>query len=159
MTHPLITAGRKYLGAQYVWGGKKDCVFSQQTLSLAPSPWLPQKVFDCSGLVTVALLDAGGPDWRGTHSSGALRAVAKPVLMTELQEGDLLFRAGHVGIYVGPSHEQATHIIVLEAAGGDRGTTSPAVAAARNAFVKEHSVPAQRFAVAGRLDVETLINH
>lgn len=157
MSHPLVTAARKYTGDTYVWGGKRDYVFSAQTLSLRVSPWLPRRVFDCSGLVTVALLDSGGPDWRGSHSSGALRAVAKPVLMFELQEGDLLFRVGHVAIYVGPSQEHPLNIVVIEAAGGDRATVSPMIAEARNASVQEHTVSPSRFTVGGRLDINRLI--
>lgn len=157
MTHPLIEVARQYIGCPYVWAGKKDFLFDPVKLALVPNPWRPARVFDCSGLVTVSLKDAGGPDWRASHSSGALRAFCWPVPWPELQPGDLLFRAGHVGIYVSKSEASLANIVVLEAAGGDRSTTSPFIAEARKAEVREHSIPITRFACAGRLDFDSLL--
>ena len=61
--------------------------------------------FDCSGLVVYSYAQAGV---RGLpHSAAALERRARPVPLTKLEPGDLLFfdldgkRAGHVAIYLG----------------------------------------------------------
>lgn len=153
--NPLTTAARKYLGHPYTWCGKKDLIFNQLDLKLETSPWLPELVFDCSGLVTVALLEAGGPDWRGTHSASVLRSAsfAGPLARWVLpHEGDLLFAPGHVAIYRGPGRD-SDHVWVIEAAGGHATTTSPAIAAQIGARVQEHETPLHRFFMAGRLPI------
>jgi murein DD-endopeptidase len=37
-----------------------------------------QRLFDCSGLVTWALLQVGGPDWRAIHNTDRLLAEPWP---------------------------------------------------------------------------------
>ena len=60
--------------------------------------------FDCSGLVQYGYRQAGAPVPRDTS---AQRAASRPVRMSELRRGDLLFfdqegrKNSHVGIYLG----------------------------------------------------------
>lgn len=149
MTHPLVAAARAYLGKPYVWGGKRNSLFDLARLKLEPSPWLPVQCFDCSGVVTVSILDLGGPNWLGTHSAGTLRDVCVPVARGAEIEGDLLFRPRHVAIFV--RHGRPGHVVVIEASGGDETTTTPFIAERQGAAVKEHEVPASYFTSAGRL--------
>ena len=67
-------------GRPYCWGGAgPDC-------------------FDCSGLTSAAWQAAGLPIPR---TSDAQHAQLAPVGMQELAPGDILWRPGHVGIYLG----------------------------------------------------------
>ncbi len=61
--------------------------------------------FDCSGLVQYSYLSAGLE--KVPHGTSALRRVTKPVGVTSIRIGDLLFfnergkKASHVGIFLG----------------------------------------------------------
>lgn len=70
------------LGVPYVWGGA--------------SP----RGFDCSGLVMWAYAQVG---ISLPHATSAMYAATRPISMSELQVGDLIFfyGLGHVGIYIG----------------------------------------------------------
>ncbi len=103
------------LGVPYIWGGKSSTGI------------------DCSGLVTVALFDAGGPDWRSTRWSGRLHAELPSVDV--LSPGDLVF--------YGPSETAISHVMVhvaegllVGACGGDAGCRTLNEAARRKARVK-----------------------
>lgn len=95
------------LDCPYIWGGKgPDC-------------------FDCSGLVTWALLRCGGPDLRDTHNSARLFDVSSPVDVPK--PGDLAFyraakRIEHVMVVLGHIDGSA---IVFGASGGGSSTTKP----------------------------------
>jgi murein DD-endopeptidase len=64
----------------------------------------PSTGFDCSGLVQYSYRQAGA---RVPHNTDQQRSASRPVRMTELRRGDLLFfdqegkKNSHVGIYVG----------------------------------------------------------
>lgn len=113
--------------APYVWNAKGQIVDGH-------------RVFDCSGLVTWSFLQAGGPDWRGTHNSDGLFAWLPPVEVAELQAGDLLFWGTpargttpadpeHVGVYLGGG-------VLVSAAGGGRHTLTLLDAAKAGAMVR-----------------------
>lgn len=71
---------RARVGKRYCWGGTgPDC-------------------YDCSGLTSEAWRHAGEAIPR---TSGAQRARIAPVPMSALAVGDVLWRPGHVGLYVG----------------------------------------------------------
>jgi len=61
--------------------------------------------FDCSGLVVYSYARAGRPGL--PHSAAELERITRPVSLSELEPGDLLFfqlsrkKTSHVGIYVG----------------------------------------------------------
>ncbi|GHG79750.1 NlpC/P60 family protein [Comamonas sp. JC664] len=100
-----------------------------------------QRVFDCSGLVTWALREVGGPDWRGTHNTGRLWAeCSRLVLGDVLLPGDLVLyhRLGdptkpeHVMVVVGVG-------VVVGASGGGPSTLTLADAAKADARVKSYA--------------------
>lgn len=102
--------------------------------------------FDCSGLVTWALLQAGCRDWRQTHSSHVLWNVLEPLdelvetdgrIIQKPQPGDLAFygapgRINHVMVVWGDGR-------VIGACGGNSDTTGIAEALKRNAKVRFRS--------------------
>lgn len=85
-THPGVRVATAMLGVPYHYGGS--------------SP----RGFDCSGLVYYAYREAG---FRVPRTTGAQLRHARPILLSQLLPGDLLFfrlhssRVSHVGIYVG----------------------------------------------------------
>lgn len=97
------------LGVPYLWGGKSD------------------EGLDCSGLVTLSLFLAGGPDWRQTHNSQALLDELEPA--SELLPGDLVMYPRHVMLHLASG-------LVLGACDGDSKTTSLEIAARQGARVK-----------------------
>lgn len=115
------------LGCLYIWNGKGEFLDD-------PESEIRTRVFDCSGLVTWCLYTLGGPDWRHTHRADtlyrSLPSIASPL------PGDLAF--------YGPPNGPAVHVVVcmgnggaiIGANGGTSGTTTPAKAERRKAFVK-----------------------
>ncbi|MFP2961846.1 NlpC/P60 family protein [Myxococcus sp. 1LA] len=113
--------------APYRWGGKGE-----------RDRATGQLVFDCSGLVTWALHEVGGPDWRPTHNTGRLWAEC-----TRLKLGDVVL-PGDLVLY----HRQADptkpeHVmvvvgggVVVGASGGGPSTLTLADAAKDGARVK-----------------------
>jgi len=93
----------------YLWGGKS------------------REGIDCSGVVTYALWQAGGPDWRQTHASSTLLEVLQPV--SDLVPGDIVCYRRHVMVHVASG-------IVVGACDGDSKTTTLAIAKERGARVK-----------------------
>ncbi|RYZ40091.1 MAG: peptidoglycan endopeptidase [Myxococcaceae bacterium] len=93
------------------------------------------RLFDCSGLVTWALHEVGGRDWRQTHNTDRLWAECAPVAsVADLQPGDLVLygKAGdpdHVMVHVGAG-------VVVGASGGDSKTLTLEDAARDDARVK-----------------------
>jgi murein DD-endopeptidase len=125
----FLAAAVSQVGAPYIWGAKGDTYNGRHT-------------FDCSGLVTWAYREAGGPDWRATHNTDVLFATLPPV--DALQPGDLLFwgtpaKEGkpadteHVAIYLGGS------TALLSAAGGGRTTRTIEDAHEAKAYVRAES--------------------
>ena len=86
-SHPGVLVATTLLGTPYRYGGSS-----------------PRRRFDCSGLVYYAYLETGN---RVPRTTGAQLRHAKPVSLSEIRPGDLLFfrqrssRVSHVGIYVG----------------------------------------------------------
>lgn len=123
----LIQAALARLGAPYIWGGKGYVKWSPVGLVAMPEdgPGSGHPLFgvDCSGLVTSALKDANGPDWRATHSASRLREEC------EREQPPNVF--GNLHFY-GPSASNIVHValaldhgLLLEAAGGDETTLKP----------------------------------
>lgn len=78
--HPAAFYARSLLGRPYCWGGEgPDC-------------------FDCSGLVYASWRAAGISLPR---SSEQMFAKLGKIDWAELQPGDILWRPGHVGLYIG----------------------------------------------------------
>lgn len=110
----FLARALSFIGTPYLWNGKT-----------------PTGV-DCSGLVTLALWEAGGPDWRATHDSERLYAVLPPVKSP--LPGDLAFYGrpddiDHVMVWLPLG-------LVFGACGGGRTTTSVAEANRVQARVK-----------------------
>lgn len=97
------------LGVPYLWGGKS------------------RDGIDCSGVVTYALLHAGGPDWRQTHNSEVMLDELEPV--HELLPGDLVMYPRHVMVHL------ASGLVVGACDGGSK-TTSVDIAKMQGARVK-----------------------
>lgn len=118
-------------GRHYVWMGKGALCWTPQ--GLRPHKWTGLEVYDCSGLVTSALHAAGGPDWRATHSAQTLWDALQPTERGELGALHLYGRGPaavtHVALSLGNG-------LVVEAAGGDSRTLSPADATRAKASVR-----------------------
>jgi len=76
--HDFVAVAEQFLGAPYLWGGKT-------LLGI-----------DCSGLVQVALQAAGHACPRDSDMQEL--ALGKPVALSEMRRGDLVFWKGHVAI-------------------------------------------------------------
>jgi cell wall-associated NlpC family hydrolase len=75
-----VTTARAQIGKPYRWGG------------MGPS------AFDCSGLTRYAWASAGVAL---PHSSRGQYYSQRRVKLADLQPGDLVYRPGHIGLYVG----------------------------------------------------------
>jgi len=113
LRHRFLRAVRELEGIHYLWGGK----------SVA-------KGLDCSGVVTLGLYLAGGPDLRPTYNSDAMWAEWPSV-------EEHLAQAGDVAVYGHSSEDpdDVSHVMVLfehgrvfGACGGDRRTTTRNIA-------------------------------
>jgi|GEM_PF-2926269 len=99
-----------------------------------------QRLFDCSGLVTSALHEVTGVDWRATHNTDKLWAECRRVLPGELLPGDLVLYhrrgaptdAEHVMVYVGAG-------VVVGASGGGSATLTLEDAKRADARVKQYA--------------------
>lgn len=91
----LVAVAETFLGVPYLWGGKTS-------LGL-----------DCSGLVQVALQGAGIACPRDSDMQEL--ALGKPIALTEMRRGDLIFWKGHVAIAHDAEniiHANAHHMMV-----------------------------------------------
>lgn len=77
----IVQAAYSQLGVPYVWGGST-----------------PGVGLDCSGLTQYCYRQAGISIPRNTESQ---YAQGKKLSLSEVQPGDILYRTGHVGIYIG----------------------------------------------------------
>jgi cell wall-associated NlpC family hydrolase len=82
----LIEVAYKYLGTQYVWGGK------------SPSG------FDCSGFVYYTLNKSGYKIGYMTSAGWNNSGFTFVENMDDLKQGDICVFTGHVGIYIGNGH-------------------------------------------------------
>lgn len=129
-TQLFIEACLNEVGAPYIWGGKGTHLFDANH-GLFPSPYFNVKkeqdrlkVFDCSGLVTWAMMRASGKDKRGQWSSSIMADGLENL------HGDP--KKPHLKFY-GKGRNAITHVavalhrldgrwLVVEASGGDGGT-------------------------------------
>jgi len=105
VSSPYVSWMQMHLGCWYIYGGKGEIIENG-------------RVFDCSGAVTCAYHENGGPDWRQTHSAAKLYDVCEKV--KDPQPGDLCFygppgKITHVMMYVGDGR-------VIGASGGNNST-------------------------------------
>lgn len=128
----VIKHGLAYVGAPYVYRGKGLELWDP---SGPKTHHWGVDVFDCSGLVTTAYRDAGGKDLRFTHAAQTMFDEFPHRSADALEFGLLKF--------YGASVKAVTHVcfslgngLVLEAAGGDATTRTPADAKARGARVR-----------------------
>jgi cell wall-associated NlpC family hydrolase len=93
----FVAVAEGMLGAPYLWGGK-SCLG-----------------VDCSGLVQIALAQAGIAAPRDTDLQQRVLGDALPLAARDLQRGDLIFWNGHVGIMRDAEtllHANAHHMLV-----------------------------------------------
>ena len=96
----IVAAAESQLGVPYVWGGST-----------------PGKALDCSGLVQYCYRQAG---ISLPHYSEDQAAGGRKVPLSEARPGDILWRPGHVAIYVGGDeyiHEPHTGDVCRRAVG------------------------------------------
>lgn len=125
----FLSAVLAQVGSPYGWGRKGEKIDSQQGLQL--------RRFDCSGLVTWAFREVGGPDWRAMFNTDRLlrecRAVLEPRPGTLALYGPRADDASHVMVYVGAG-------VVVGASGGDSSTVTLEDAVRQGARVKPFPV-------------------
>lgn len=101
--------------------------------------------FDCSGLVTCGIREAGGPDLRLTHNADKLAHETRPLLAEERPiPGDLIFFDGDsngIAEHVGIVKDMKT---AIDAEGATHLVTSVEEAKRRNARVRLHGSLAYR---------------
>lgn len=119
----FVDAALAHVGRDYIWRGKGFQMWDP-VRGLVSSPWVDGG-FDCSGLVTVAMRTAKGPDKVATWNAKAMFEALEPV------DRPPRGQYGHLHFY-GPSSTQIDHVaialgngLVLEAAGGGSTTTTP----------------------------------
>lgn len=115
------------MGLPYLWDGKG-------------LPGEPYRGRDCSGCVTSALFEAGGPDWRASHNCQRLWAELPAPLDGFTQVGDLALygtpdRIHHVMALL-YDDDNGGDLVVIGSAGGDHTTTTQAEALRRGARVQ-----------------------
>lgn len=115
----------------YLWGGKR-----------------PAEGLDCSGTVTWALMDAGGPDRRFGTSAAGLYDLTHPADDGTRQAGMLAFY-GHPGqvthvMTVWSCHNVSGEWTVYGGCGGNHYTTTAAMAKKQGAKVQERPSIAYR---------------
>ena len=76
-----MAAAQSQLGVPYVWGGST-----------------PGKALDCSGLTQYCYAQAG---IRISHYTGSQYEELRRIPLSEAKPGDILYRSGHVAIYIG----------------------------------------------------------
>lgn len=123
-------------GSPYVWGGKGEALWTKSGLHRHA---FGLNVFDCSGLVTRALKEAGGPDWRLMRGADSLFNGTKrtdgtwmyqPLPRTKTPEaGDLVF-------YGSPNRSSHVEVLMPDgryfgAMNGDQNTVVPNALKAR----------------------------
>jgi murein DD-endopeptidase len=114
----FIATALSQMGVPYVWAAKGSVGGF--------------KAFDCSGLVTWAFHQSGGPDWRADKNCQHLWDECRPA--TQMRGGTLVLygapgRPTHVMIAVG-------ELVVFGASGGGSQTTSIGIAQASGAKVQ-----------------------
>lgn len=101
----FVDAAVSFQGAPYIWGGKGSFVFDEGKLKQHKIKNLdnePLMVFDCSGLVTVALQMAtlNKLDLRASHSAKTMLDTF-PICDENFGDGCLLLYPQHVAIDLG----------------------------------------------------------
>lgn len=96
----IVEAAYSQLGVPYVWGGST-----------------PGKALDCSGLTQYCYAQAG---IRISHYTGSQYEELRRIPLSEAKPGDILYRSGHVAIYIGDDryiHEPRTGDVCRIASG------------------------------------------
>lgn len=141
MTSPRALAiawAAEQIGKDVLMGYRGELRFDRATRTLVPHG-LGILVFDCSGFVTRAIKEGGGPDLSGTHNAQLLAGA-----MPELPAGTGVLPAD-CGFY-GSSWDKVEHIVLctaggscLSADGATWGITSLEVARASRCRVRLHT--------------------
>ena len=96
----IVEAAYSQLGVPHLWGGST-----------------PGKALDCSGLTQYCYAQAG---IRISHSTGSQYEELRRIPLSEAKPGDILYRSGHVAIYIGDDryiHEPRTGDVCRIASG------------------------------------------
>ena len=134
----VVTAALKRLGMPYIWGGHGNVCW---VLENSVAKIVPMQAhagcpfgYDCAGLVTDAVLEAGGPDIRWKHNAQTLYDTL-PIILSPIPDDNFLVfygRPGHIShIAIGLGKD-----LIIEAAGGDQTTNTYADALNRGATVR-----------------------
>lgn len=132
----VVELAKSQIGAPYIWRGKGDQLWA------APKP-LPnpfgRNVFDCSGLVTWAIEQAGGPDMRFFDNAQTMFDHLRPVTfgVDAIPESSYPFLA-----FFGQGPKNVSHIGIrtneglIESAGGGGNCTTLEIAKRLGACVR-----------------------
>jgi cell wall-associated NlpC family hydrolase len=121
----VLGAAVRKVGSPYIWNGKGEL----RTGTVNGIPGIGYHGYDCSGLVTSSMREAGGPDLRATHNAqklfdegqvtDALNSIRLAFFGKKNDDGSV--NVSHVTIEFGSD----ANFFTVESAGGGPTTTEP----------------------------------
>lgn len=124
----VFRSAKHYIGRPYIWGGKGPILW---TASGSLLHGFSGPVFDCSGLITQCLLEAGLGDWKLHHSAqtlfNKLGQLPSPIAVYTESHPALAFfgKSPSSIIHVGIFYTVYRETYMIDASGGGSNTHMP----------------------------------